>query len=144
MSLRMISDVLTPKDVKTHCPLCGRSFSRFPSDEEHIFPRWLQHHHLWTRRLNIPNFTGKPHKSVKIRVCKRCNGKTFGELETRLAPLLTGVDPFSEAAAISGDDLALWLGKIFWLLTRKSHSVPDFRTRDFPEQGRVRRAKGLV
>ena len=82
MSLRMISDVLKPKDVETHCPLCGRSFARFPSDEEHIFSRWLQHHHhLWTRRLNIPNFTGKAYKSVKIRICKRCNGKTFGNLE---------------------------------------------------------------
>ena len=138
MSLRMISDVLKPKDVETHCPLCGRSFARFPSDEEHIFPRWLQHHHhLWTRRLNIPNFTGKAYKSVKIRICKRCNGKTFGNLEARLAPVLTGADPFAMAAAISDDELAFWLGKIFWLLIRKSHSVPDFRTRNLPEQDRV-------
>jgi hypothetical protein len=138
MSLRMISDVLKPKDVETHCPLCGRSFARFPSDEEHIFPRWLQHHHhLWTRRLNIPNFTGKAYKSVKIRICKRCNGKTFGNLEARLAPVLTGADPFAVAAAISDDELAFWLGKIFWLLIRKSHSVPDFRTRNLPEQDRV-------
>jgi len=138
MSLRMISDVLKPKDIKTHCPLCGRSFARFPNDEEHIFPRWLQHHHnLWTRRLNIPNFTGKAYKSVKIRICKRCNSKTFGDLEARLAPVLTGADPFATAAAISDDELALWLGKIFWLLIRKSHAVPDFRTRNLPEQDRV-------
>ena len=138
MSLRMISDVLKPKDVQTHCPLCGRTFARFPSDEEHIFPRWLQHHHnLWTRRLNIPNLTGKFYKSVKIRICKRCNGKTFGDLEKQVAPLLKCADPFEAAAEVDDDYLALWLGKIFWLLIRKSHSVPDFRTRDLPEQNRV-------
>jgi hypothetical protein len=84
-----------------------------------------------------PNFTGKAYKSVKIKICKRCNGKTFGDLEAQLAPVVTGADPFAAAAAISNDDLAFWLGKIFWLLIRKSHSVLDFRTRNLPEQDRV-------
>src|ERR1035437_3457121 len=138
MSLRMIRDVLKPKDVATHCPLCGRSFARFPSDEEHIFPQWLLHHHnLWNRQLNIPNFTGKRYKSVKINICKRCNNKTFGALETRIAPLFTDPDPFNAVGALSDNELAIWLGKIFWLLIRKSHSVHDFRTRDLPEPDRI-------
>lgn len=138
MSLRMISDVLKPKDVATHCPLCGRAFSRFPSTEEHIFPQWLQHHHdLWNRRLTIPNFIGKTYKTVKIGICERCNGKTFGKLESQLAPLFTGSDPYAEATCVDSDTLAIWLGKIFWLLIRKSHSVVDFRTRDLPEPERI-------
>jgi hypothetical protein len=61
----MIRDVLANRDIDTHCPLCGRSFGRVKSSEEHIFPKWLQQHHgLLTRRLNIPNFIGKPYKSV--------------------------------------------------------------------------------
>jgi len=138
MSLRMISDVLKAQDVSTHCALCGRPFARFPSDEEHIFPRWLQHHHnLWTRRLNIPNFIGKRYDTVKLIICRRCNNKTYGTLETRLSPVLTDSDPFVAAAHIDDDDFAVWLGKIFWLLVRKSHSVVDFRTRDLPEPDRI-------
>jgi hypothetical protein len=138
MSLRMIREVLKPRDIATHCPLCGRAFSRFPSDEEHIYPKWLQHHHnLWNRRLNIPNFIGKQYKSIKIMLCMRCNGKTLGNLETRLAPLLTSADPFTSVAPIENFELAVWLGKIFWLLIRKSHSVVDFRTRDLPKPDRI-------
>lgn len=138
MSLRMINDVLKARDVSTHCALCGRPFARFPSDEEHIFPKWLQHHHnLWTRRLNIPNFIGKRYDTVKLAICRRCNNKTFGGLETRLAPVLTDSDPFLAAAHIDDDDFAVWLGKIFWLLIRKSHSVVDFRTRDQPEPDQI-------
>lgn len=118
----MISDVLKPRDVSTHCALCGRSFARFPSDEEHIFPKWLQHHHnLWTRQLNIPNFIGKRYNSVKLRICQRCNNKTYGALETYLSPLLTDSDSFSAAAQI----------------IRKSQSAVDFRTRDLPEPSRI-------
>lgn len=135
MSLRMINDVLKVRDVST---LCGRSFIRFPSDEEHIFPKWLQHHHnLWTRRLTIPNFIGKRYDSVKLVICRRCNNKTFGSIETRLSRVLTDNDAFVASLHLSDDDLAIWLGKIFWLLIRKSHSVVDFRTRDLPQPDRV-------
>lgn len=138
MSLRMISEVLKARAVSTHCALCGRSFARFPSNEEHIFPKWLQHHHnLWTRRLNIPNFIGKRYDTIKLVICERCNNKTYGSLEARLSPVLTDADPFAFAAHIDDDDLAFWLGKIFWLLIRKSHSVVDFRTRDLPEPDRI-------
>lgn len=139
MSLRMIKDVLKPRDITTHCPLCGRAFARFPSDEEHIFPQWLQRQYdLWNRRLNIPNFIGKRYTTVKIRVCQRCNGKTFGQLEARVAPVFAESDAFGAAAnLLSDDDIAVWLGKIFWLLIRKSHSALDFRTRDLPEPDQI-------
>jgi hypothetical protein len=134
----MIRDVLKARDVSKHCALCGRSFARFPFDEEHIFPKWLQHHHnLWTRKLNIPNFIGKRYDSVKLVICQRCNNKTYGSLETCLAPVFSGPDAFTAAAQLDDYDLAVWLGKIFWLLIRKSHSVVDFRTRDLPEQDRI-------
>src|SRR6185295_8815541 len=58
-------------------------------------------------------------------------------LETCLAPVFSGPDPFTAAAQLDDYDLAVWLGKIFWLLIRKSHSVVDFRTRDLPEQDRI-------
>lgn len=138
MSLRMIKDVLKPRDVATHCPLCARAFARFPSDEEHIFPQWLQRKHdLWNLVLNIPNFIGKRYSTVKIRVCRRCNGKTFGDLEKRFAPIFANPDSFSAASSLDDDEIAIWLGKIFWLLIRKSHSVVDFRTRDEPEPDRI-------
>src|SRR3569623_1224864 len=138
MSLRMIADVLKARDISTHCPLCGRAFSRLSSDEEHIFPKWLLHKHdLWNRRLNIPNFIGKPYKSVKIQVCTRCNGKRFGAVETRLAPLFASSDSLASIRDVEDDVLAIWLGKIFWLLIRKSHSVVDFRTRDSSNPDRI-------
>lgn len=138
MSLRMIKDVLAARDIATHCPLCGRSFARVSSTEEHIFPRWMQHHHgLWTRRLTLPNFVGKTYKGVKIRVCEACNNQRYGQLETALSPLLRSADPYGALAEVPAEDLAVWLGKIFWLLCRKSHSVEDFRTRDEPEKDRV-------
>ncbi|RWP42423.1 MAG: hypothetical protein EOR04_11440 [Mesorhizobium sp.] len=134
MSLRMIKDVLKPTDIKTNCAACGRSFARFPSDEEHIFPKWLQHHHnLWTRKLNVPNYIGKHYKSVKIRLCKRCNGTTYHSLETMLAPLLTSTDPFTAVSDVSDDALATWLGKIMWLLVSLSRSAIDYRTRDLTQ-----------
>tara|TARA_R110002124_G_scaffold44422_1_gene135452 strand:+ start:9995 stop:11119 length:1125 start_codon:yes stop_codon:yes gene_type:complete len=127
----MLVDVLNPRDINTHCAACGRSFARFPSDEEHIFPKWLQHHHdLWTRKLNVGNYTGKQYKSAKIKLCKRCNGTTYHALETLLAPLLTSDDPFGAVSVIGDDILATWLGKIMWLLVSKSRSAIDYRTRD--------------
>ncbi len=138
MSLRMIRDVLKAHDISKHCALCGRSFARFPFDEEHIFPKWLQHRHgLWTRKLNIPNFIEKRYDSVKLVICRRCNNKTYGSLETCLAPIFSSSDPFTAAAQLNDYDLAMWLGKIFWLLIRKSHSVVDFRSRDLPEPDRI-------
>lgn len=138
MSLRMIKEVLKPRDVATHCSLCGRAFSRFPSDEEHIFPQWMQRKHdLWNRRLHIPNFIGKRYSTVKIRVCRRCNGSTFGDLEKRFAPVFDQPDVFEAVSSLGDDEIAVWLGKIFWLLIRKSHSVVDFRTRDEPEPDRI-------
>jgi hypothetical protein len=134
MSVRMIKDVLNPKDFSTHCPLCARAFSRFPSDEEHIFPKWLQHlHDLWTKKLSVPNFTGKNYQSVKIRICKRCNGTTYHAIENELAPLIKSADPFSATANLNDDVFAVWLGKIMWLLIAKSQSAVDHRTRDWDQ-----------
>jgi hypothetical protein len=108
------------------------------SNEEHIFPKWLQHHHnLWTRRLTIPNFIGKTYNTVKIDTCFICNNFTFGRLETVLAPILTSSDPFASLRMIPDENIAIWLGKIFWLLCRKSNSVEDFRTRDKAERDRI-------
>ena len=138
MSLRMIEDVLAVKDVRTHCPLCGRSFQRVASDTEHIFPKWLQHHHdLWTSRLTIPNFTGKLYKSVAIRICTTCNNKRFGQRQTLISRLVRAPDPYAAAFNCEPGQWALWLGKISWLLCRKSHSVDDFRTRNEPKAQRV-------
>lgn len=134
----MIKDVLAVRDVKTHCPLCGRSFARVEFDEEHIFPKWLQHHHdLWTRRLTIPNFVGKNYKSVKIKICKTCNNKRYGNLEAMISDLLRVPDPYAALVGVDVEDLAIWLGKISWLLCRKSHSVEDFRSRNEPKMSRI-------
>jgi hypothetical protein len=134
----MIRGVLANRDIETHCPLCGRPFARVESSEEHIFPKWLQrHHNLWTRRLTIPNFLGKSYKSVKIRACAICNNIRYGKKETVLARLLHSADSYAECAAITDDALAIWLGKITWLLCRKSHSVEDFRTRNQPHMDRI-------
>lgn len=138
MSLRMINDALRNKELKKYCPLCGRKFGNVHSDEEHIFPKWLQSHHdLWNHKLTIPNFIRKSYKSVKISICKICNNDRFGKLETRLSPLFRTPDPHSALSKISDLDLAVWLGKIFWLLCRKSHSFPDHRLRDEPVQDRI-------
>jgi hypothetical protein len=138
MSLRMITDVLKARNIESHCPLCGRTLARFPSDQEHIFAQWLLHHHdLWNLQLNIPNFIGKRYKSVKIQVCVRCNGKTFGQLEQRVAKIIANYDPFGASTALSDDELAIWLGKIFWLLIRKSHAAIDHRSRDLPQPNRI-------
>jgi hypothetical protein len=138
VSLRMIEDVLACKDIIDHCPLCGRSFATVESSEEHIFPRWLQHHHdLWTQRLTIPNFVGKRYKSVKIRICTICNNERYGKREDCLSALFRGPNAHANFADIKDDYLAIWLGKIFWLLCRKSHSVLDFRTRDKAAADRI-------
>ena len=138
MSLRMIRDVLANRRITTHCPLCGRPFGRIKSSEEHIFPGWLQrHHNLWNRRLTIPNFIGKSYKGVKIRICFQCNNLRYGWGETVLARLVRAANPYAECAAVSDYKLATWLGKITWLLCRKSHSVEDFRTRNQPQKEQI-------
>jgi hypothetical protein len=134
----MISEVLANRGIDTHCPLCGRPFTRAGSSAEHIFPKWLQHHHdLWTCRLTIPNFIGKTYESIKIKICERCNNKRYGKNETIISNLLRSPDAYAACAAIPDDVLAIWLGKIFWLLCRKSHSVEDFRTYDQPQVDRI-------
>ncbi len=84
MSIRMIKDVLRSRDIKTHCPLCGRDVAKAPHTAEHIFPLWLQHRHdLLNRRLAIPNLVGRKYKSIRIGICWRCNNQIFGNrLET--------------------------------------------------------------
>ncbi|MDP9052412.1 MAG: HNH endonuclease [Acidobacteriota bacterium] len=140
MSLRMINSVLANRSIDTHCSLCGRTFKLVKATEEHIFPGWLQHSHdLWNQKLTIPNLVGRRYKSVKIPICVKCNNLRYGRLETRLAPLVTSADPFAAVEATTDDELAIWLGKISWLLWRKSHSAVDFRTRDQAEPERVLR-----
>jgi hypothetical protein len=138
MSVRMIRDVLANRNIETHCPLCGRPFDRNESGEEHIFPGWLQrHHNLWNRRLTIPNFTGKSYKVVKIKICVKCNNVRYGQRETVLANFIRADNPYAECERVDDDDLAIWLGKITWLLCRKGHSVEDFRTRNEPQKDRI-------
>lgn len=138
MSLRMLRDVMRNREIGTHCPLCGRSFGRVASTEEHIFPVWLQHKYdLWNRKLTIPNLIGKSYTTVKIDICIKCNGDRYGKVEGRLSKLFCSQDPFSALQSTEDDELALWLGKIFWLLCRKSNSVDDFRTRNDVEKDRI-------
>jgi hypothetical protein len=77
------------------------------------------------------------YKTVKISICVRCNGKIFGGLETRIAPLLGTDDPYNGAGTLDDGELAVWLAKIFWLLVCKSHSVVDFRTRDAAQPEKI-------
>ncbi len=132
MSLQMINGVIANRSIATHCPLCGRRFKGIESNAEHIFPKWLQRHHqLWTRRLTIPNFLGKSYKSVTVTVCARCNA-CFGQLENVLSKAVRTADAFEACAELPDEVIALWLGKIFWLLCQKSHSVQDYKTRTAP------------
>ena len=127
----MLDDVLALRSIKTHCALCGRKFGRVAKTTEHIFPRWLQKHHdLGTRRLTLPNFIGKTYKSITIEICEKCNNQRFGSLESEIAQLVRSPDPFSEAKTFGAEKLAIWVGKIFWLLVRKGHAYADFRTRN--------------
>jgi len=138
MSLPMINGVLANRSIATHCPLCGRRFKGIESDAEHIFPKWLQHRHqLWTRSLTIPNFLGKSYKSVTITVCARCNNERFGKLENALSKVVKTADPFEACAEVPDEAIALWLGKIFWLLCQKSHSVQDYKTRAAPKSEQI-------
>ncbi|MEQ1931545.1 MAG: hypothetical protein ABL957_13600 [Parvularculaceae bacterium] len=133
MSLRMMRDVLALRDIASYCPLCGRKFGRVAKTQEHIFPRWLQkHHQLETRRLTLPNFTDKTYNKVRIDVCDKCNHLRFGRLESEVARRLRSDDAFIAAKELDPELLALWLGKIFWLLCRKSHAFEDHRTRENP------------
>jgi hypothetical protein len=130
MSVRMIKDVLRARDIEGHCPLCGRKKAKASHTDEHIFPLWLQHHHnLLNCRLTIPNLIGRKYKAVKIGICDRCNNKTFSRLEGRISRALTSSHPFVEANGLDRNEVAAWIGKIIWLLARKSHSDRDPRTR---------------
>ena len=123
MSLRMISDVLALGDIASHCPLCGRRFGRVAKTQEHIFPRWLQKHHkLETGRLTLPNFIGKTYKSVKIDICEKCNHHRFGRLESEISRRVCSGDAYSAVQELDPELLAIWLGKILWLLCRKGHA----------------------
>ena len=133
MSLRMISDVLSLRDIASHCPLCGRKFGRVTKTQEHIFPRWLQKHHtLETERLSLPNFIGKTYKSVRIGICEKCNHHRFGRLESEIGRRVCSGDAFSAVQELDPELLAVWLGKILWLLCRKGHAYQDYRTRNDP------------
>lgn len=129
MSLRMMSDVLALRDIRTHCPLCGRKFGRVAKTDEHIFPGWLQRlHDLRDRRLNLPNFVGKTYKSVRIEICEKCNGERFGQLESELSKVIRAENPFNELQKVGAERIAAWMGKILWLLARKGYAYPDHRT----------------
>jgi hypothetical protein len=123
MSLRMLNDVLKLRDLHDYCPLCGRAFGKVASNDEHVFPRWLQHHHnLWTRELKLPNFIGRRYKSIKVKVCVACNNIRFGQLEMRISRLVCTPDPYESLRNLDDDDVVIWLGKMFWLLCRKSNA----------------------
>jgi hypothetical protein len=108
------------------------------SDNEHVFPKWLQRlHDLWNRKLSLPNFLGRNYKSIKVKICIRCNNVRFGRLENVISPLASSPDAFNALSAIDDDDLAFWLGKIFWLLCRKSHASPDPKTLGLPQIDQV-------
>lgn len=138
MSFRMIQDVLRTRDIQSHCPLCGREAAKAPHTEEHIFPLWLQHRHgLLNSRLTIPNLLDKTYKSVKTGICARCNNETFGRLETRVSSAFMSSNPWTEVAAIGDNEIAAWVGKILWLLARKTNSFHDHRTRTKAKPDRI-------
>jgi len=134
----MISDVLAVRDIAVACPLCGRKFGRVSKTQEHIFPRWLQkQHHLETRRLVLPNLIGKRYTSVKINICAICNHRRFGLLESKISRRVCSDDAFSAVQDLDPASLATWLGKIFWLLCRKSHAARNHRTRNEPKPDHI-------
>ena len=131
MSLRMIGDVLRLRNIGSHCALCGRKFGEIAKTQEHIFPRWLQKHHsLEDERLSLPNFTGKSYKSVRIEICEKCNNHRFGQLESQVGRHVRSGDAYSAVRELEPELLAVWLGKILWLLCRKGHAYQDHRTRN--------------
>lgn len=138
MSLRMISDVAKVRSLETHCPLCGRPFTRAKQTQEHIFPRWLQEHHgLASRKLTIPNLTNRLYKSVRIGICIKCNSDRYGKLEKSISRAMRSADAFDALLEIDSRDLAAWLGKIVWLLCRKSHAADDYLRRDEPQPQKI-------
>ncbi len=137
MSLRMIKDVLRTRDIATHCPLCGRDAAKAPHTQEHIFPLWLQQQNdLLNKKLTIPNLLGKRYKSVKIGICKKCNNETFSTLENGLSQAFKSSDA-SKTSRLDSHDVALWLAKIHWLVSRKSHSAEDYRTQRSRRRARI-------
>lgn len=127
----MLNDVPKLRDISTHCPLCGRKFGRVAKTEEHIFPRWLQKHHkLETRKLTLPNFIGKTYNSVKIDICEKCNHIQYGRLEAEMSRRVCSDNAYAAIQELDPELLAIWLGKIFWLLCRKGHAYQDYRTRN--------------
>src|SRR5258708_11849538 len=129
MSLRMLNDVVMLRDIHAYCPLCGRGFAKVASNNEHVFPQWLQHHHnLWNRELKLPNFIGRKYKNIKVKVCVTCNNIRFGQLETCISQLARAPDAYAAMGELDNHDLAIWLGKIVWLLCRKSNASVDPKT----------------
>jgi hypothetical protein len=127
-------------DISTHCPLCGKPTSEGSHTDEHIFPGWLQRqYHLANLHLEIPNFLNKQYRTVRIGICARCNNETFSALETAIAPALTAQDTFyaTRSEVFDSTDIAIWLGKILWLLVRKGHSVEDHNTRNLEKLERI-------
>lgn len=138
MSLRMIADVLKLRDIESYCPTCGRAFTKVASDSEHVFPQWLQHHHnLWTRALKLPNFIGRKYKGIKVKLCVACNNIRFGQIESRISRLACTPNSYAALQAADDDDIAIWLGKIFWLLCRKSHASTDPKSLSFPQPEQI-------
>jgi hypothetical protein len=140
MSVRMMEDVIAMHDISTHCPLCGKPTSEGSHTDEHIFPGWLQRqYHLANLHLEIPNFLNKQYRTVRIGICARCNNETFSALETAIAPALTAQDTFyaTRSEVFDSTDIAIWLGKILWLLVRKGHSVEDHNTRNLEKLERI-------
>lgn len=134
MSNRILKQLEANESPDTHCSLCGRKFSkRVMQTEEHIFPKWLQQlHDLWTQRLTIPNLIGKTYNTVKIPLCQKCNTDRFSQVEGLVSQAFAADDPYAAVVDLPDDLLAVWLGKIFWLLAKKGNSITDFRTRNEP------------
>lgn len=139
MSLRMIATASRLHDPERNCPLCGRKYGRVEKTEEHIFPLWLQRRHkLLTQTISIPNGITKRYNSVKLGVCKKCNNERFGALERRIASAADAKPgAFRGAESLSDAELAVWLGKIFFLISRKSGMHEDFRLRNAPEKDAI-------
>lgn len=135
----MIETASRLHDPARNCPLCGRKYGRVAQTEEHIFPLWLQHrHNLLTQTIHIPNGITKRYNSVKLEICQKCNNERFGELEQRISAAANFPSgAFQGLESVSDAELAVWLGKIFLLLNRKSGSYQDFRLRDAPEKDTV-------
>lgn len=100
-------------ELSSRCVMCREKLDKETKTEEHIFPKWLQHHfNLWDKTLTLPNGSSTHYRQFTVPCCKQCNGEAMSRWEQIIQNAVQ--EGYREFVKVNDEIVVWWLLKIYY------------------------------